>query len=242
MSESYYPQFTSISSVSALTGESITDSTDPDSDQVLQWIEEVESEMIKRGFYQETLTGVTMDIPEGNADYERTLSKSWIYDDATLISGGLTVTLPHSPIISVDNVQRNLQGYQSDPDWEDLTEGPASGSDFLIVKQKFRSGLLGIGLYFYNNAPSSGYQRLKLDYTWGYNLPTKVLQEYATARVSLMLLYAKYMRKEPLFNVDVAGMKTQLNKFTNVHQHLIERIETIEQEWIPVEVGAIMLP
>ncbi len=242
MSSAYNPAFTEISSIKALTGEEISDTSDPNTAQVLQWIEQIEKEMIAKGYYTESLTGVIIDVPEGEPVRDTSL---WIYDDPIYASSssGRTIALPNTPFISVANVQRNLQGYEQTPDWEDLTEGPAAGSDFLIIKRKYKAGLRGVALFFYRNAPGIGYQRLKLDYVWGYNLPSTVLAEYAAARVSVMFLYAKYMRKEPIFNLNIAGMRTQLNKFTEVHQYILDRIELIELEWLPSEyIGAALLP
>ena len=236
---SYSPKFTSISSVAAMTGETINGESDPNSSQVIEWIQQVEAEMNSKGYATESLTGVIMDVPEGNAEYTDILARSWIYDNASQYTGGLIVALPNTPFISVANVQRNLQGYTQDANWEDLTEGPADGSDFLIIKSKYKAGLRGIGLFFYQKAPKSGYQRLKLDYVWGYDLPSNVLNEYATAKVSLMLLYSKYMRKEPVFNLNIAGLRTELNEFTGVHKFIIDRIEQIEQDWLPNQYTGI---
>lgn len=241
MSMSYVPVFTTIDLVSAMTGETINDESDPKANQVIEWIEQVETEMIAKGYSTESITGVIMDVPEGKADYQRVLSESWIYDDATLLSGGLVVSLPNTPFISVANVQRNLQSYTQDASWEDLTEGPADESDFLIIKKKYKAGLRGFALLFYQNAPYAGYQRLKLDYVWGYNLPENVLKEYATARASVMLLYSKYMRKEPIFNLNIAGLRTDLNEFTGVHKYIIDRIEQIEHDWIPNQYTGVAL-
>lgn len=236
---SYNPVYTNLAAVSAMTGEDIDGESDPNSIQVLEWIEQVEEEMNSKGYATESLTSVIMDVPKGNADYTKVLSRSWIYDDASQYAGGLVVALPNTPFISVANVQRNLQGYTQDASWEDLTEGPADGSDYLIIKRKYKAGLRGIGLFFYQKAPKAGYQRLKLDYVWGYNLPENVLKEYATAKVSVMLLYSKYMRKEPVFNLNIAGLRTDLNEFTGVHKHILDRIEQIEKDWFPNQYTGI---
>jgi len=238
---SYSTQFTDVSSVEAFTGETVNDESDPTAEQVLEWIEQVEMEMVAKGYFTESLTGIIMDVPEGKIGSDHPLA--WIFDDPIFSTSGFVVSLPHSPFISVSNVQRNIQGYQQTPDWEDLVEGPEDNSHFLIVKDKFKAGLRGVALYFYSNAPQPGYQRLKLDYVWGYNLPATVLSEYAALKVSIMLLYAKYMRKEPVFDINIAGMRTALNKFTDVHQHILDRIELIELDWIPSKfTGVALLP
>lgn len=240
---SFVPEFTTIDLVKAMTGETIEDDSDPTETQVLEWIEQVEEEMNSKGYATEAHTGVIMNVPEGNAEYTSVLTRSWIYDNATQYAGGLVVALPHTPFISVANVQRNLQAHTQDASWEDLTEGPADGSDFLIIEKKYKAGLRGIGLYFYQKAPKAGYQRLKLDYVWGHNLPENVLKEYATSKVSMMLLYSKYMRKEPVFNLNIAGLRTELNEFTGVHKFIIDRIEKIEQDWFPNQyTGIAMIP
>lgn len=242
---SYNPQFTEISSVAALSGETIDDTSDPTAAQVLQWIEEVEMEMVERGFSTNALAGVIMDVPEGpvSGSMYTVGNMTQIVKNPSRFGGGLTVTLPNVPFISVDNVQRNIRGYKQDTVWEDLTEGPGTGSDFLIVKRQFRAGLRGVSLFFYNNVPQSGYQRLKLDYVWGFDLPEKVLREYATDRVAVMFLFSKYLRKEPLFDINVAGFRSQLNPFTDVHQTILDRIEEIEYDWLPSRhIGAALMP
>lgn len=238
---SYNPEFTNLSSISALTGEAINDTSDPNTSQVLEWIEEVEKEMISKGFSTEALTGIIMDIPEGEVSRSDPVV-SWIYDDVSF-SSGKVVLLPHTPFISVANVQRNVVGYSQDPTWEDLTEGPGSSSHFLIIRSPYKAGLRGVALYFYNNIPSVGFQKLKLDYTWGYNLPETVLREYATCKASIMLLYSKYLRKEPIFDLNIAGLSSKLNPFTNVHVYILERLEAIKEQWLPSEyIGVAILP
>lgn len=238
---SYNPQFTNLSSVSALTGETIDATSDPTSSQVLEWIEEVEKEMIAKGFSTESLTGVIMDIPEGDAGQD--ISLSWIYDDPVYSSGGKVIPLPHTPFISVANVERNTVHYSQSPSWEALTEGPGDDSHFLIVKRSYKAGLRGVALYFYSQAPTVGYQKLKLDYIWGYDLPETILREYATCKASIMLLYSKYLRKEPIFDLNIAGLSSKLNPFTNVHVYILERLEAIEEQWLPSEfTGVAILP
>lgn len=238
---SYIPQFTNLSSVSALTGETIDDTSDPTTAQVLEWIEEVEMEMIANGYSTEELTGIIMDIPEGDASRSDPVV-SWIYDDVSFLSGKVVI-LPRIPFVSVANVQRNVTGYSQDPDWEDLTEGPGSSSHFLIIRNPYKAGLRGVALYFYSNAPSVGFQKLKLDYTWGYDLPKTVLREYATCKASIMLLYSKYLRKEPIFDFNIAGLSSKLNPFTNVHVYILEKIEAIKEQWLPSEyTGVAILP
>jgi hypothetical protein len=243
MSSAYVSQYTEISSVRALTGETIDDDSDPTNEQVMQWIREVEQNMVSKGYDTQTFTSITIDVPEGDPDYPLDLlQRGLIYSD-NVVRTGLVLALPHEPIVSVANVQRNIAGYTEDPSWEDLTEGPGSGTHFLIVKGEFKTGLKGTALYFYRNAPKTGYQRLKLDYTWGYELPEDILREYATIVVSLKFLYAKYLRKEPVFDVNVAGIRTDLNPFTEVHQAMYDRLEQIKEDYLPSEwVGVALKP
>lgn len=240
---SYNPVFTEFSSIKAMTGEEIDDTSSPTSAQVLQWIEEVEQDMIGKGYNTQALTDVIMDVPEGEPGEDINLLQRGLIYSTRYYSQGKVVTLPHSPFVSVANIKRNVAGYTETPDWEDLTEGPGSGTHFIIVKGSFKQGLRGISLYFYENAPYSGIQKMKLDYTWGYELPPTVLRDFATCKVSLMFLYAKYLRKEPVFDVDVAGMKTKLNPFTKVHEFILEKLEAIRTEWLPNEwVSAALKP
>ncbi len=240
---SYNTQFTEVSLVEALTGETIDDTSDPTMAQVMQWIEQVETDMVGRGYSTQTFTTVTMDVPEGDPQYPLNMLQQGLIYSTNIYRTGRVIALPHTPIISVANVKRNTQGYEETANWEDLIEGPGSNTDFLIIKKPYKPGLRGVALYFYRNAPYSGYQTLQLDYTWGYDLPEQILQDIATCRVSLMFLYSKYLRKEPLFDVDVAGMRTKLNPFTDVHQFILDRLEKINVDWLPSEwVGAALLP
>jgi hypothetical protein len=238
---SYTPQFTDEEHIEAFTGEDIDTGTDPTTDQVLEWIEEVEKEMIAKGFYTEALTDQYIDIPEYPDELPDDILYRGMYS-TSLYSTGKTILLPHTPFISVESLHRNQHGYQQAEDWDELTEGPGTDSDFLIIQRRYKAGLRGVGLYFYNNCPMAGYRKMKINYTWGLNLPETVLRDYATCKVGLMLLYAKYTRKEPFLDMTVAGLRTKLNPFTKAHEFLIEKIEKIENEWLPCDIGVGLIP
>ena len=216
----------------------IDEDTYPSSSDVEYFIQEVESYM--DGLLLGTYTAVDeyIDVKPTQA-----LSKDTIAWIEYLTSYGYTpaqgrfVIPPLLPIVSVTSLKKNESPLSSDPNWVTLTEGPGSGSDFIILKRRVRSGqILGFGLYIYNNIPEAGYQRLKGTWVYGWNLPSNILSEYATLRVAEKVLLARSLSGEPVGISEYRG--PDLQDFLNTKVDVIldrvsKRIGEIEEKYFP---------
>jgi hypothetical protein len=105
--------------------------------------------------------------------------------------GGYLVPLLNvkSPIISITELQKNDEDYADTPDWISLTEGPADNSSFLLLTSGLKN--LGYAIWFYDNLPMAGPKRLRVTYTYGYNVDNEILQRWCTLKVAIKVLVAK---------------------------------------------------
>lgn len=240
----YTPVFTSIAKVSNLVGFTIDGTSEPSETRVLDWIEEVETVMKDDGWSTQALSDLLVDVPR----YPPTLPPDTLAKFEALAGGvrygyiaGVLVIPPFSPIQSVTKMERNLNSYSQDPNWETLTEGPGTNTDFIVLKHRFKSGYYGIVFYFYTNIPSTGYQRLRINYTWGHNIPAKVLSRYAGLKTAVMVLYNRYTRHDPVVELRAAGLLSRIHEFQTQHAWILEEIEKIEDKWIEKDIGVALL-
>jgi hypothetical protein len=92
----------------------------------------------------------------------------------------------------------------------------------MVVKREFAGQLLGVGLHFYDNVPKAGRARLKITYSYGFNFPSALLEEYATKRVALEVLQVRAANED--YNVNLAeGPQAAL------YRELKERIRQLDE-------------
>ena len=190
---SYVPVYTTEVLVEGITQVTITASSTPTTAQTASWIEEVETGVVDRRLGSHSATGVYVDVPEqGEVGGEYSAAFRAQTGRLRIQSGmgaGSFVPLLNvkSPVVSISKLYKNDEDLEDAPVWDALTEGPASGSSFILLQ----SDNLGYALFFYDNLPLPGYKRLKLDYSFGYNVGSKVLQEYCTLGVAVKVLEAR---------------------------------------------------
>jgi len=236
---SYSPQYTSESLVEAVTQIDITDSTNPSSSEVLTWIEEIEKEVIERRLGSHTATDVYIDVPNieesvgyYSATYKAKTGQLFI---GTSMGAGVLVPLKNvkGPIISITSLYKNDEDPTDAPDWEELTEGPGDGSDFMLLQVSSGSKTYGYALWIYDNFPLAGPKRLKMTYTYGYNIDSKILQEYCTLKVAIKVLQAKMGTSDGEGLNEFAGgdlgtyIPTQYQTRINLFRQRIAEIEAI---------------
>jgi len=239
---SYSPIYTSEADVEAITQVDITDTTKPNSSQVLNWIEEIEKGVIERALGSHTATDVLVDVPSQeevigfySAIYRARTGQLII---KTALGGGVLVPLANvkHPIVSITSLFKNDESLNDAPDWKQLTEGPGDGTSFILLE----SDSLGYALWFYDNFPLPGPKRLKMTYQYGYNIDSKILREYCTLGVAVKVLEAKRGLSEGGGLTEfVAG-----EMGTYIPTHYVSRIEMfkarmkeIEQTYFPKEFG-----
>lgn len=196
LTKTYTPLYTSESKIEALTRVTIDSGSIPTSNETEVWIEEIEKRISEKAMGIQTVTGQYIDVQSDSlinaADY------SWEYDIADgklkFSTGGLSGTViplvdVKMPVLTVTHLYVNA----SDPDeattWTELTQGPAASSSFMLLRTGIKD--LGYALWFYDNEPDSGVARIKMDYTYGYNITPQILSDYCTYGVAIKVLLAR---------------------------------------------------
>lgn len=164
----YAPKYTSEDLVEALLQTTIDNSTIPTSSQLLTWIEEVEKKM--------------------DADLLGSYTATDELNDVETVNDQEVFKPKFTPILTVTNLYRNKAALHDAVDYELLTEGPGDSTHFVILKAVVCGKLVGYALYIYDRHPGIGRNKVKITYTYGYNIDSKVLQEYATKKVALQVL------------------------------------------------------
>ena len=229
----------------------IDESTHPSSTDVNAWLEEVETDMLRQGLGTQTAVSGTMLTVSPVGGYGRE-SVAWFLRGLPTGEAGNVIVPPYKPIVTVTSgaFHRNQASLTSTPDWDLLIckdNLPAvSDTDFLIVKQhNHKSGNYdGVAFYFYNNLPSAGQRRLSGGWTYGHNINTKVLREYATLQVCKKVILAKLMAGEPV------GLSTyrgpDLEEFMNTQTEVLmryinSRLEELAEKHFPTEIAISVL-
>ena len=125
---SYTSIFTSEIKCEGLTQIDITASTNPSTSEVLEWIEEIETDILERNLYQRTATNEYIDVPPqggvpGGIVTQITYSVS--NDILRFIGdmGGYLIPLTKvkSPIISITSLSKNDEDPSDTASWDALT-------------------------------------------------------------------------------------------------------------------------
>jgi len=242
---SYQPIYTSELSVEGLTQITVTDTSKPNSTQLLNWIEEIEKgiDELSLGSYEtgNYPNGMMVDVPYTKAMAENTIGWfEYITTYGYTPQTGRVVIPVIGPFVTITALYRNKNALDEAIDWEALIEGPASGSSWIPLKRKSKTkDLLIFGVFFYDNLPSPGYQRIQIVGTYGWNVNSKVLREYATLKVAEKLLFGKISTSDPGGFPQFSGgrfgrfAQTQFDRKLKV---IKERTEEIEEKYFPREI------
>jgi len=229
---SYEPRYTSEEKVEALLQLSISDSSVPNSSQVLQWIKEVESRIDELGLGSYSATEY-LDVPEIIAEYP---PYTWEYRVKSgrfkfTIETGRIVPLAQlkHPIISVTAVYKNDNDPDEAPNWVQLTEGPGENSHYIVLTSGRRG--FDYALWFYKDPPLIGPKRIKVEYTWGWNVDEDILSDYCTMAVAIKVLLARMGTNQPSGIAYMEGEELGVFQTTNYR----ERIEILRAEMREIE-------
>ena len=192
---SYTPLYISEARIEALTQVTIESSnTVPTSAQLLVWIEDVESRIVDRALGSHTATDQYVDVSSGSVTSGRYQWTYYVGQDRLKVDlpSGILVPLQgmKSPMIGVTSLEKNDSAFTAAPSWTELTEwdGSTGSTDFLLMQSGLKD--LGYALWFYDNEPLTGPKRLKMTYTYGYNIDADVLADYCTNAVAIQVYRA----------------------------------------------------
>jgi hypothetical protein len=197
---SYSPVYTSEVMVEGLLQVTIDNSSIPTSTQLAQFMKDVEYGVIHRKLGSHTATDIYIDVPIGTEILRR---YDWIYDaeHARLkigINSGVLIPLIDipTPIISITSLYKNDNDEASAPSWTALTQWDGTvASDFMLLKSGTKT--LGYALWIYDDEPESGPNRLKMTYSYGFNVDLAILGDYCTYGASIKALMARMGTNEP---------------------------------------------
>ncbi|MHA1742537.1 MAG: hypothetical protein ACTSVD_10665 [Candidatus Thorarchaeota archaeon] len=225
--------YTSISKIEDLLQITIDEASIPDENAVSQWITEFEARIEELALGSHTVTDQYIDVPlieKIDKPYKWTFSN----ENAKLrfdLTKGVIVPLGDvkSPIISITALYKNDEDPDDPPNWEQLTEGPGDGSHFMLLKSGRKEW--GYALWFYDEEPEEGPKRLKLDYTYGFNIDSNILSDYCTMGVAIKVLLARMGTNEADGLAYLEG--GDLGSYMNTNYR--ERIAILKQEMREIE-------
>jgi len=229
--------YTDETKVEAITQFDIDATTNPSTSEVAQWITEIEADADARKLGSYTATDQVVDVP-ARLDYPPKDTIAWLY----AITGkrwaeiaNRVVIPPFIPIISITNLYRNKADYTQEPDWDQLTEGPGSGDSFILLKKETKAKLfLGFAIYFYANTPYTGYQKVRMTYTYGWNINTDIIGEWCTLKVALKVLDAVMNATSPIGVGDYGVQDVRIGIDPKRRRlDIIERIKELEELYFP---------
>jgi len=224
--------------IEAITQFTISDSTKPTSTQVTAWITEIEADADARALGSYTLTDQYIDVPPELG----VPSKDTIAWFRSLASGRHPpiaikniVVPPYTPIVSIASLSRRTSALGSTDAWEALTEGRESGNSFIILKRRTKTNqYLGFGLYFHQNNPSHGPERIKMTYNYGWNLSTTIIGEWCALKVSLKVLDAIMHDTTPIGAGDYGVQDVRIGiDPARRRKDAVERIKELEDKYFP---------
>jgi len=266
---SYIPKYTSEEKVEKLTQMTIDATTDPNSTEVLEWIEEVEKEVdVKKLGWGDgrsegqgyAASNVYLSVPRIRVGL-RPLSKFKLLVkglDPEILTKGAVVPLQelrYWPIIPGQTVtleRRTSSELDDVPEWESLTRGYYSGwieagdTDYMVLTTRGRAGQEhGVAFLIYSDkTPRGGHASLRASFSYGWNLPGKILSRYCTLKVGIRVLEAAVEAGEPTRIATFTGgdFQTFVNtELSNTISRWEEEIKEIEKKYFPREARAKML-
>jgi len=198
-------RWTSITDIERFLQITIDANTKPSDGDVLDFIEEVETDMLKEGWGSQTAGSGTVITVEPTHALSRGSVAWWVQGLPETEEGRLVIP-PYRPVISVTSGSffHNDNSLSEAPSWELLdckdNVPSASDTDFIVVKKEnHKTGNYdGMAFYFYNNMPNAGSHTLSGGWTYGYNLDTKILREYATLKTCEKVILARLFSGQPM--------------------------------------------
>jgi hypothetical protein len=244
-------RWTSVEDIERYLQIDLDSNTKPSNAQVLDFIEEVENDMLKEGWGSQTAVSGTIILVEPTHAVSRGSVAWWIQGLPETEQGRLVVP-PYRPIITVTSGAffKNDNSLSEAPNWELLdckdNVPAATDTDFTIIKKEnHKTGNYdGIALYFYNEVPNAGSHTLSGGWTYGYNLDTKILREYATLKTCEKVILARLFSGQPMNIASYTGgdMNSWINTQYEVQLAWIKaRCDEIRKRHLPEELPVATL-
>jgi len=232
---SYTPIYTSVADVQKLLQFTIDSNSKPDNATVTGYIKEVETRICDRKLGAHNVTDQYIDVYGGDSGVD---VSEYLFSSSTGrfdfgLSGGYIIPLADikNPVITITSLYKNEQDYTAAPSWEALQQwdGTNAGADFMLLTSGKRT--TGYALYFFNEYPPIGPKRLKMTFTYGYNINATILGEWATLAAGIKTLTARMGTNSPS---GISGMNTgNLGSFLTTNYN--DRIAQYRYEMAKIE-------
>jgi len=240
-------RWTSIQDVERFLQVTLDANSKPSDAEVLDFIDEIESGILKEGWGTQTaVSGTVLDVDPTSAISRG--SVAWWTQGLPENSQGRVVIPPYKPIISVisGSFFKDESSLSQAENWTLLNckdNIPSiTDTDFMILKKEnHKTGNFdGIAFYFYNNQPAAGYRKLSGGWVYGYNVDTKILREYATLKVCEKVILARLFSGQPMNIASFTGgdMEGWINTQFQVQMAYIQqRCDEIKKRHFPEEIA-----
>jgi hypothetical protein len=254
----YETKYCTIADVTRETQIDYTTSTKPSTNQIAQWIEDLEREIDAAllGWGENRsqgegylATNVYLDIKSlapriTPIDRFRLLTQYSV--DPYFQSKGAIVLIPdhYRPIIDITSMWYTNKELDQTPEWTAVTQGyyegwtETSGTDFKLEHTRGRAGQLHVSsIWFYSSTrPDVGRARLKSTFTYGWNLPLSILRTYCANIIAAKTTHASVTAGEPTALASFTGGDFQdwvNTEVDNQVQKFIGEALRIKKEYFP---------
>ena len=242
---SYTPKYVELARIEQEAQVHIDSDSNPNETEILDIIQEIETEVDDKRLYRYHRVSGYEDVLPVTGLGEDTIQ--WFeyishYDYAPVT--GAVVIPTFQPLISVDvsgcHFRETALGVA--PTWTVRNEG--FDQDFIILeKQTKNRKKLGFALYFFNDAPLSGPETIRLSYVYGWDLPRPILRRYVAKRVAIEVLGMKRGANEPAGLSQFRGGDLQSYVGTQYDERIAKleaQVEKIEFDYFPSETHVAM--
>lgn len=189
----YSPKYCTVKEFEDWYQANITENTVPNTEQVLRLMQGAEAEVDQKEWGTYTQTDEYVD-----GEYQIS-TFNWQY-----VGFYAQIVRPaHINIQRIIRCQINNGGVvSSDPIWQDVAEGPAGNSQFIVLRKTRGVNQLGTSLLFYSNVPYPGPMRFRISYEYGMNLDRSLLREYVGKTVAMGALEMRTAAENINLNFD----------------------------------------
>jgi hypothetical protein len=174
--QEYTPKYCTLAEFQDFYQADVTENSVPNADTVLRLLQGAEAEVDTKEWGKYTQVDEFMD-----GRYE-ILTFNWQY-----VGFFCQIIYPaHPNIIRIIKCHTNMGGpVSSEPIWQEVKEGPADNSNFIMLRKSRQKSQVGSALLFYTNVPYPGPLRFRLTYEYGMDVDRSLLREYVGKKVAM---------------------------------------------------------
>ncbi len=215
--EEYKPKYCSIEEFEDFYQDEVSEDTVPNTETVIRMLQTAEAEVDSREWGKYIQTDEIID-----GHYE-ILSFNWQY-----VGFFCQIIYPaHPNILKVIKCHTNMGGaVSSEPIWQEVKEGPADNSNFIVLRKTRLKSQVGSALLFYTNVPYPGPFRFRLTYEYGMDVDRALLREYVGKKVAMDALEMRTAAENINLNFDKGP-------WAALYRAYEKRLKTMREELFP---------